>query len=259
MPQRASKVRRVAFTAWAAVLVVVFGVGFFGLTSLGLAWFDDLEGVAGPVTEIGYGALVGIIFTVGVASQLRAPERHIAGVQQAALAVPALLIGSAIASDGQNVVPAVIMCLSLAVLLALHPTRAEFLRPGAQFSPALLAITLLAAVPLMGYALEMGAQAGDLVGPPHHVARLSTMAAMAIALVLVGLLASLKTDGWRITAWSGAVAAIAFGLASVVFPHHPGAAGLTWGSVAIGGGVLFLAVAEWEARHLGSQRAPAGQ
>jgi hypothetical protein len=82
--------------------VLVFGVIFFGLTSLALAWVSPLEGVAGPVTELGYGILVGIILTVGVASQLLAAELKIAGVQQAALAVPALLIGSALAADSQR-------------------------------------------------------------------------------------------------------------------------------------------------------------
>jgi len=50
--------RRVAFTAWAGVLVGVFGVGLFGLTTLVIAWFQPLEGVAGPVTEVGYGAII---------------------------------------------------------------------------------------------------------------------------------------------------------------------------------------------------------
>ncbi len=77
--------RRIAFTAWTATQVVVFGFGFFGLTSLALAWFQAPEGVAGPVTELGYGALVGIILTAGVATQLHAPERHIAGIQRLTL------------------------------------------------------------------------------------------------------------------------------------------------------------------------------
>jgi hypothetical protein len=221
---------------------------FFGLTSLALAWFQDLEGVAGPVTELGYGALVGIILTVGVASQLRAPERRIAGIQQAALAVPALLVGSALAADSQNVEAAMIVFFGVGILLMLHPARAEFLRRGATSSALLLTMTVLYAIPLLGYALRMGAEAQDLVGPPHHVQRLSTMAALAVAIALVGLLASLKTRGWRVPAWSAGMAVMAFGLGSVVYPDHPAAAGLAWGGVALAGGLLFIAVAEREAR-----------
>ncbi|MGH2996195.1 MAG: hypothetical protein ACRDM9_07755 [Gaiellaceae bacterium] len=51
--------RGIAFRAWAAVLVIVLGVGFLGLVTLVLGWFEDAEGVAGPVTDLGYGALVG--------------------------------------------------------------------------------------------------------------------------------------------------------------------------------------------------------
>lgn len=240
--------RRIAFKAWAAVLVIVFGVGFFGLTSLAIGWFQAVDGVAGPVTELGYGALVGIIQTMGLLAQLHAPERRIAGIQQAALVIPALLIGSAIASDSQNVVPALVSTPAVGILLALHPAREEFLRRGAGFSRKLLAITILGAIPLIAYALDMGARAQNLVGPPHHVQRLSTMAAMAIAIVLVGLLAAFKTRGWRIPAWSAGTAAIVFGLASMAFPDDPGAVGRGWGGLAIAGGVLFIAVAESERR-----------
>jgi len=94
----------------------------------------------------------------------------------------------------------------------------------------------------------MGAEARDLVGPPHHVQRLSWMAALAIAIVLVGLLAALRTRGWRIPAWSAGTAAAVFGLASIVFPDQRGAEGRGWGGVALAGGVLFIAVAELESR-----------
>jgi hypothetical protein len=247
-PVRSS--RRIAFTAWTAVLVGVFGVGLFGLTSLVIAWFQPLEGVAGPVTEIGYGALVGIILTLGLLVQLRAPERRIAGLQQAALVVPALLVGSVIAGDAQNLVPAVILLPTLGILLTLHPARDEFLRLGVSASPALLVVAIAAGIPLIAYALDMAAEARDLTGPPHHVQRLSTMAAMAIAILLTGLLAALKTRGWRIPAWSAGSAALVFGLVSMAFPDHPGAEGRWWAGLAIAGGAVFVATAEWEARRM---------
>jgi hypothetical protein len=191
-----------------------------------------------------------------VVVQLRGPERKIAGVQQTFLVTPALLIGSAIASDSQNLVPALILLPTIAILLALHPARAEFFRRGAAPSRTLLAITVIGAVPLVAYALDMGAQARDLVGPPHHVQRLSTMAAMAVAIVLSGLLAALRTRGWRIPAWSAGGAAIVFGLASAVFPDQTGAVGRGWGGLAITGGVLFIAAAEREVRRATAAREP---
>lgn len=243
-----SRLRIIAFKAWVAILVAVFGVAFFGLTSVALAWFQEVEGVAGPVTDLGYGVLFGIILTGGLLVQFRSAERKIAGVQQAFLVIPALVVGSAIASDSQNLLPALIMLPAIGILLGLHPANEEFFRRRAALSRPLLAITVIAAVPLVAYALDMGAQARDLEGPPHHVQRLSTMAAMALAMVLTGLLAALQTRGWRIPAWSAGTAASVFGLASVLFPDQPGAVGRGWGGMAVAGGVLFIAVGEWEVR-----------
>jgi hypothetical protein len=230
------------------VLVLVFGVGLFGLTSLVIGWFASLEGVAGPVTDLGYGALVGILLTLGVLVQLWAPERRIAAMQQAVLVIPALVIGSAIAGDSQNLIPALVLVPALGILLILHPARAEFLMRGTSVSPALLVVAVAGGIPLVAYALHMGTQARELTGPPHHVQRLSTMAALAIAILLIGVLAALKTRGWMIPAWSAGSAALVFGLASIAFPGHPGAEGRWWAGLAIEGGVLFVAVAEREAR-----------
>lgn len=249
------RTRRTAFSACVVILVAVYGVGFFGLIALAIGWFGDLEGVAGPVTELGYGALIGILLTVGLVQQLRAPERKIAGLQQAALVIPALVIGSAIASDSQNLVAALTVLPGVATLWALHPARAGFLKRGRGVSQALLGVSVLGAIPLAAYALDMGAEARNLSGPPHHVQRLSTMAAMAVGIVLVGLLAALRTRGWRIPAWCAGAAAIVFGLSSLVFPDHPGAPGRGWGGLAVAGGLLFIVIAEGE-RH--RERAFAG-
>jgi hypothetical protein len=240
--------RRAAFLIWDAILVLVFGVGAFGLTVLVIGWFESLEGVAGPVTELGHGALVGIILSGGLLAQLRAPERKIAAMQQVLLVIPSLALGSAVAADTQNLVPALILVPGLGILLALHPARAELFRRGASVSPALLALGLAGGIPLIAYALDMGAQARELTGPPHHVQRLSVMAALAIAILLTSLLAALQTQGWRIPAWCAGSAAVVLGLAFMAFPEHPGAEGRLWAGLAIAGGLVFVTVAEWERR-----------
>lgn len=181
-----------------------------------------------------------------MATQLRHPERKIAGQQQAALVGPALLIGSALSSDWQNLDPLLMLIPALGVLVALHPARGEFLRPSIHVNKALLLLAVVGAIPLIAYALAMGAAAQELVGPPHHVQRLSIQAALAAGIVLTAALASLQTPGWVIPARCAAAAVILFGLASVVFPDHPAAVGSGWGIVAIAGGVLFVAVAEWQ-------------
>jgi hypothetical protein len=242
-----SRARRVAFATWASVLSAAVGIGFFGVTSLVLAWLGG-DDPAIPVTELGYGALVGIIITTGILVQVRAPERKTAGVQQAVLGILALLVSAPITSDPQNLVPGIVLLAAVGVLVILHPARGELIRPGSGFSAPLASIVVLAATPMVGYVLSMAAQARDLVGPPHHIQRLSTMAAMAIAIILVALLAAFRTSGWRIPAWSAGAAAVVFGLASIAFPAHMGSAGRGWGAVAVGGGALFVVVAELEAR-----------
>jgi hypothetical protein len=241
---RISPARRIAFLALVGIVTVTLGIIFFGLTSLVLGWFEAEDGAIIPVTDLGYGALIGILITGGVLVQLRASERKIAGVQQATLGSLALLISAPLASDTQNVVPGLIILTAIAVLVALHSARSEFFRPGTRFSPALAAIAVLGAVPFTAYALSMAAQARELVATPHHIQRLATMAAMAIAVVLTGLLAAFQTRGWRIPAWCAGAAAMVFGLASVVFPSYQGSAGRGWGALALGGGFLFVVVAE---------------
>jgi hypothetical protein len=203
-----------------------------------LGWFEAEDGPIIPVTDLGYGALVGIIITGGMLVQLRTPERRIAGVQQATLGSLALLISAPLASDTQNVAPGLIILAAIAVSIALLPARREFLRPGTRFSPALAAIAVLGAVPFMAYALRMAARARELVAPPHHIQRLATMVAMAIAVVLTGSLAVLQTRGWRIPAWSAGTAAIVFGLASMVFSTYGRSAGREWGASAIAWGFI---------------------
>ncbi|MDQ6711617.1 MAG: hypothetical protein M3Z28_00285, partial [Candidatus Dormibacteraeota bacterium] len=195
---------------------------------------------------LSHGALAGIIITVGLLVQLRSPARKIAGVQQAVLGILAFLITALIGGRQEPLQESLLFLAAMAILVTLHPARQEFLKPGARLSPAMAAISVLGAIPAIGYAVSMLVQARQFVGPPHHADRFAEMAAAAIAIVLVGMLASLKSQGWRIAAWSAGAASIVVGMASVVFPDAPGAVGRVWGTLAVGAGVLFLVLAELE-------------
>jgi len=250
------RARRIAFVVWVCLSTATLGVGFFGVTALVIGWFMQDQGVANPVTDLGYGALVGLLITGGLLTQLRAPERKIAGLQQAAIAGVALLISVPLAADAQNLVPGLITLAIVGIAIALHPSRREFLAQGSGSSPGLAAVVALGAGPLLAYSVSMADQARELAGPPHHVQRLTTMAALAVALGLVGALTSLQTRGWRIPALSAGAASLVLGIAFLLFPTHRGSAGRGWGILAVGGGLLFIVVAERRGRRATRGRRP---
>lgn len=74
------------------------------------------------------------------------------------------------------------------------------------------------------------------------------MAAAAIAIVVVGLLAALGTQGSRIAVWSAGVAAVVIGAASIVLPDAPGAISQAWGSLVVTWEILFIKAGEWQDR-----------
>jgi len=249
------RARRAAITAWAAILSGFFGLVFVATTALSIGtWLTDPGYTeTNPVVDLGFFALGAVLIGAGFAMQLRAPEGNIAGVQQAVVALLALGVAGLIGGRIEPLTGAVVFLAATAVLVALHPARREFLKPGAGLSGPLAALALLAAVPAAGFAstmLRLARRAGPscFLGRCAHGDRFAEMVALVGAVVLVGLLASLRTRGWRVSAWSAAVAAVIVGAASFALPDAPGSLGQGWGTVAVAWGVLFAAVAAWEAR-----------
>jgi len=253
--RRWGHVRRVAFFAWAAILTVLFGITFGGVTILTIVlWLVNRNPVTNPVTDLGFFALGAIIITTGFVVQLWAPEHKISGLQQAVIGLLALGVAGLIGRRVEPLTGSLLSLVATAILVALHPARREFFKLGTRPSPRLGALSILATIPATVYAATMlvrARQAGPscFLGQCAYGDRFAEMAALAIAIVVAGMLAASKPGGWRVTAWSVGAAAVLVGTASIVLPELPGALGGAAGALAVAWGVLFAAVAEWEARN----------
>ncbi|MGH7429622.1 MAG: hypothetical protein ACREJ4_14880, partial [Candidatus Methylomirabilaceae bacterium] len=104
---------------------------------------------------------------------------------------------------------------------------------------------IIAAVPLLAFAsTNIGLQrtvTNDHAALGHY----GFMAAFSFTVIGVGLLASLRPDGWRLTAWVAGLLPALLGLASLVFPDLDSSLGLVWALAAMAWGVAFVAAAEF--------------
>lgn len=194
---------------------------------------------------------------VGLLAQLRAPERNVAAFQQVVAGVLAILGSNLIVGNPDNyggnvgiIDPAFLVFLvPVLVLAALHPARAHLFRRGTGMSHLLAGITLVAAIPLVIYGVEQALLQRNSWPPtadPHHV-KWWMMGMLAFVIALVGLVASLRPEGWRVPGWSAGLAAVIFGVVSVLHPDHASSVGWMWGSISVLGGAAFIGAVVWEA------------
>ena len=126
-----------AHTARTTGLKVVALVVAFASLTINFGLIDFVDGFTGyvdqarnQVLDVGWGAVFGVILPLGLLSQLRRPERRIAGIQQTALVAAALAIAGAAGRAGWYFALAGGIAVASAVLLALHPARQTFLARG---------------------------------------------------------------------------------------------------------------------------------
>lgn len=247
---RAQRVRTVAFRAGVVVFALAALVPGFGIADLTTPINPTWE--EGYVAEVGYGALVGILIPVGLLSQLRTPERRIAGIQQVAAAVPAYVAAGLLGGDDDFLPFAAIVAVATGVVVALHPARHRFVALG-RFRPSVALLGLVFAAPAVVYGLEAARKQRDLVAPlafDSHgpLNSWAALAAAAFAVALVALLCSLGTDGFAIPGWSAGAAAAVWGATVLAHPGDPGSEGRTWAALAIAWAAVFVAVVERERR-----------
>lgn len=236
-----------AFRSLAVLLGLAALVPGFGLIDLVTPWIVR-EG--GQVSDVGYGALAGILVGVGFLAQAGSPGRRIAAFQQVALTIPAYAVAGLLGRDRDFLPFTLVLTAAVVLTGALHPARSRILTRG-RLRPSLAVLALVAAGPLVLYALEM-ARNQRLNLPPvdahDGLNQWAALAAAALALALVAGLASIGTEGFAIPGFCAAAAAVAWGVAAAIYPSNPGAEGRAWALAAIVWGVVFAGLTERERR-----------
>jgi hypothetical protein len=108
----------------------------------------------------------------------------------------------------------------------------------------MLALVVIAAVPLLAFASTNIRLQATLLDDHAAVGHYGFMAAFSFTVIAVGVLASLRPDGWRLPAWvAGALPAL-LGVTSLLYPDSSSSLGLVWALAAITWGVVFVGAAE---------------
>jgi peptidoglycan/LPS O-acetylase OafA/YrhL len=243
--------------------------GFYALVALALAGLNLLMVVLMP---LGPGALPGAFaqmthFTepphrihdltfgflflpgvVGILVQLWRPSKNVAGMLMALVPWVALLLAGIFASDVLRVMlfnPSYMVAAVTVVVALLHPSGQRFFRSfsRSRVDAVMLGLVVVAAVPLLVYAARnIGFQA--TVADDHAaLGHYGFMAALSFTIIGVGLLASLRPDGWRITAWIAGLLPVLLGVSSILFPVVSRLS-MPWALAAVAWGVAFVAAAE---------------
>ena len=252
-----SRARRMWFSGLAVFFALLAGVLLFGWIGLFLGWGDTTDNGIHRVHDVA-GSGVGTGLFVATPFLILAWRRDdVALLQAIAVAALSYAIASALATDVAYVFFLPIVLIPVAVLLWVGDGWGAFFRAGRGFAPATFIVSVASAVFWVAFALTMARN--QRLGPPtdphvemHHW---TSMAGMALAILLLGLLASLRARGWRIVVWLAAAGSAVYGLASIVFATfpgtsfpYPGGEGVGWGLLAIVGGIALVAASELDRR-----------
>jgi hypothetical protein len=234
------------------VLVVLLGLGLSGLFGGMVVLMNVQPGFMGMshfaephhrIHDLTFAFLNGTA-VVGLLAQLRAPKRNVAGQLMALVPFAALLVAVVLTNTSVLSPPLLLVGATTVVATMFHPIG-DPLRAfrGARQDRLMLGLVGIAAVPLLAFAwTNIGLQRA---GPSEHavMGHYGHMAAFSLTVIGVGVLASMRPDGWRLTAWVAGALPPLLGIASLVYPDVESSLSPVWSLGAIAWGVLFVAIA----------------
>jgi uncharacterized membrane protein YsdA (DUF1294 family) len=234
------------------VLFAVFWLTFcFGITDFSAVFArpGDTSGVDVGVLGVAYGAIAAVILPLAFLSQVRAPQRRTAAVQQIAAVAVAFALAGILGLDPLSFISVATLVIMLAVILRLHPARPSLLPDTRQVSRPVLMVAAVAAIPWAVYGLNMASNSRERLPPDDLAARPQAggwagATAMALCVIVLAVLTSTRTPGWRIPLWSAALTGLSFGITSAMNPGSPGSAGRLWGTLATAWSIALVMAAE---------------
>lgn len=219
------------------VLIMQFQPGF-----MGMAHFTEHHH---RVHDLTFSFLLGTAI-VGLLAQLRAPLRNVAGQLMALIPFVSLTLIVAVTNTAVLSIPWMVVGAFTLLATTLHPAGRGLLKSFnlSRVDRAMLGLLAIAAIPLLAWAAtNIGLQrsaADDHAALGHY----GFLAAFSLTVIGVGLLASLRLDGWRLAAWVAGVLLALAGLASLVFADVASSLETVWALAAIAWGISFVAAAE---------------
>ena len=223
-------------------------------TGVAFGLFTIAFGIVGPDQEIHavHNAVVASLLLVLTAPPMlavaRDPERSIRPpVILGVLAIAGLVAMALALTPDPFILPVLIL---IGVLWWLAPSR-EGAIPAGRPSLLMVALVIAGAVLLVPYAIENAElQRTDHVSDHAAFYHWVETSFTALGIVVVGLLAALRPQGFRLGTWLAGLALAILGAASVLFVGFASALAPPWSWAALLGGLAFVLVGEWEASRL---------
>jgi hypothetical protein len=227
----------------AAAMTVLFLTELFTLLVVG--WLPAVGAELGihRLHVMGIAAVVAT-FLLGLFAQAYRPTRRVAAMWGAFAVILVVTAGTLAYGVGrpEEVVP---FFLITGIALLAHPAGRGLLRRGESYSPAMLALVAVAAVPLLAFVANQVAISGSASDPHYVEGHYVMMVGLAVAPLAYGLFAALGFVGWRLAAWLAALPVTYYGAMSIAFPAQSGSTGAMWGAAAVVWAVAFVATAEY--------------
>lgn len=227
----------------AAAMTIMFLPDLLILLVMG--WTSDVGTELGihRLHVMGIAAVV-TVFLIGLFAQAYQPRKRIAVIWGSLILIAIVSAGTVGFGVGrpEEVLP---FLLVTAIAFASHPAGRDLFRRGERYSPALVALVLLAAIPILVFVMGQLSLSTNMLDPHAVDGHYVMMAALVLAPIVFGIFAAFGFPGWRLAGWLAALPMVYYGAMSIAFPLQSGSTGMMWGSLAILWAITFIAVVEY--------------